>query len=329
MNYLFFDNQQLKSVRSCLRKWQYRHLFNRVKYDKASLAARFGQGVHKGIADFLQGASLKDATLAAIQTLNASLEEQAEWRNDQKMTAVLEACFSKELPIAVVSVPTENGTEKLIEKPFSVPILDKDNYDELVPDTDVSLREVLDTMQVDDILYSGIIDLIGSNDNGFWPVDHKTTSMLRMTAPQGGTPFIGDPFWCQFNLNCQMTGYCYSCEKLMGKRPAGFMINGIGINERHLVIERRFFMRTPEQIEDWRSSRINEIFTAISWMYRLGEGLTHWCPLNEDSCFAYNTICEYQALCLAGSSTLRRQLLETYREKPWDIFKRDAVIKEA
>lgn len=319
--YLLFDNQQLKAWRQCPRYWQYRHYFHKTRYTESSLAARFGQAVHKGLAVWYGQQSDDLAKMEALQCLNLSLDEQSEWRNEGKLVQILDMAMEKEFPCEVLAI----GDEKLIEKPFSVPILDTEHYKYAVPGCQgLPLYRVLETLGYDEILYSGIIDLIGSNPQGNWVIDHKTTSLLRMTAPRGGTPFIGPAFWWQFDLSPQMTGYCFALTKLMNSPCQGFVINGLGSNTYHCVVERRFFTRTPKQIEEWRINRIKEIFEIVGLMWQFQNQGYPWALMNEDNCIKFNSKCEYSQLCECGNTELRNQLMaNSYKDKPWDIFKRD------
>ncbi len=323
--YLLFDNQQLKAWRICPRYWQYRHFYHRTKFIDSSLPARFGQAAHKGFAVWYTSESKEEAILEAIKTLKATPEEWTEWRNDQKLQQVLEMSIEKEFPCDILAVTQENGDQvKLVEKPFSVELIDPPIYDNIVAGTGKSLSEVLQDLGYDEILYSGIIDLIGSNDAGNWVIDHKTNSLIRMTAPRGGTPYIGQAFWDQFNLSAQMTGYCYAMGKMLQKPCNGFMINGLGINTNHCVVERRFFTRTPQQITEWKINRISEIFNIVSLLWNFRQNNFKWATMNEDQCVQYQKLCEYSQLCACGNTGLRDQLLvNSYKEKPWDIFKRD------
>lgn len=143
--------------------------------------------------------------------------------------------------------------------------------------------------------------------NGFlWLLEHKTTSIL------------GQPFWDEWLLNIQPTGYMWGVKRALGIEPKGFVVNAMyrpsenqvrSWNDKrksgphkaaadYIKFERQAFTRTQEDL-DYFERQLR--WVCDEWEERIISG--RWPMSNiQGACMLYNRLCDFHGVCLAHGS---------------------------
>jgi len=125
------------------------------------------------------------------------------------------------------------------------------------------------------------------------PLDHKTTSRF------------GDAFEGGFKIDIQMTGYIMATRRLRGNKCNKAVINALRVTKRisDESFLRKVTTRREDELERWELE-IKRTIEDVRKSRRDG----FW-PMYGNSCYAYNTECEYRSLCLS-SPMQREELIE-------------------
>jgi len=137
------------------------------------------------------------------------------------------------------------------------------------------------------LIYSYRFDMLAEDcDGNYWVVDEKTSSKL------------GDAWAFQWDLDSQMTGYCFGAKALLREKGLdpdklkGAIINGVSILKYDYG-----HMRCPTMRMDWEIDR---------WYHEMLRDFTDWKyayldqnhrQVLDHACALYNAPCAYARLC--------------------------------
>lgn len=284
---LRMDWSSLESWLACPRKAMWSLVHSRGGYKSAALT--FGQAVHKGLESWYRfgdpDAALFDAELEMLKCPPSS----SEWRNDECLRKTLLGYFSK--------YPSEPFTilDGKVEVPFELPLgtvmvdgyipnfgMICENYTSLLGNTDKHISYVSRIH----VQWTGKIDLMLSQNDYIWNLDHKTTSM-------GGPSFFSN-----FDLSQQFIGYTWAASELLQERVRGSILNVIFNRKptvkgggKSLEMERRYYEYSDYLRLCWRRDIMSHI-----------ENLIHSCqtesfPMNSAQCFGKYGECPFHKVC--------------------------------
>lgn len=162
--------------------------------------------------------------------------------------------------------------------------------------------EILDvegvyTMEVIGIPYTFKIDLVIRYRDNIYVIDNKFTAKKDRRN-----------FFRGYELNAQMTGYCWLAEKKF-KYCSGFYVNAVFVGHRAraykgepagywCVPERQMFNRYPQQLVRWEVN-VGDVFSQIERC----KDVNVWTK-DESGC----NWCEYKMLCQSCNDTEIREL---------------------
>jgi len=151
--------------------------------------------------------------------------------------------------------------------------------------------------------YIGRIDLIIDQEGVPMTLDHKTTTRFGMVFDAG------------FKLSGQFTGYMKGGGKLIGREISSALVNAIRVTTKidDTSYARLYTYRTPSEFDEWEE----EVCLAVD---RIKEMRTTgvWPKSSPFACGAYNRVCEYYALCIAGEQTRQTLMESAYLIQPWE-----------
>lgn len=138
------------------------------------------------------------------------------------------------------------------------------------------------------LLYCGRFDMLAlhKKTNMVWIVDEKTGKSL------------GDKWANQWQLDSQMTGYCWGARKLLDSHNmgslqiAGAIINGIAIKKYDYEHVRVAAYREAWEVQRWYEQLVDDV---LYWKTAHQSG-KHRFALDH-ACAYYNNPCEYSKLC--------------------------------
>jgi hypothetical protein len=201
--HLIIDNSTIEKLR-CPRLLEYEWLRRRVLV--ANKAGRnFGSTLHVGwaVRYQLRGNAAVDSgtviaqNLAMATWLDANPQPTGDFRNLDHACRVMEA-YNKTYGIEDFSILKNAEGKPCVESSFLFP-----------------LGEV-DGLLID---YCGKIDLGIERDGGLFSFDHKTTFQFGKTWER------------QLQMDGGQLGYCWAIGKLLGRQPAGYIIDGVRIRK--------------------------------------------------------------------------------------------------
>lgn len=318
-NPLVVDNTMLAGFRGCHRKYYYRHEEG-LTTSRTPAALSFGAAFHAGMAASLQGRTKDEAIAIAIRSMREQelpTNGKEEWRCADKLIQILDVILAQQ-PIEVVRAP--NG-EPIVEADFVYPLLTTSDED---------IMPLLKDCGYDDVMYSGILDAVGTFFGETYVVDHKTTTDVGGT--KGEKPQIRSSFLKSFKPHSATAGYAWGLSKFLGKPVYGVLINGVGIHTSRvlspnfqvadwLCTTRFTISYTPEEIEEWRVSTIAMIKELLH--AKLDK---NW-AMNSDACYNYNKACPFLQVCSIPPSQRNAIKDAIYVKDTWNPL--EARKKEA
>jgi hypothetical protein len=280
-NHLFIDNSFLDAWTSCPRLTQYSLLERKILANNKS-SLNYGGAIHHALSHRYKTCS--DYLEPNCPTEQGKLLE--EWFTEKpnpiddhrqldlanKMIAGYnEKYFSESFKV----VELKSGLA--VEMPFVFKLFDTTYFDGI-------LGEVRDIT----VMYSGRIDLAISEDNQYFIVDHKTTSML------------GDQWFKGLSVSPQMFGYCAGLEATLGMNCSGFIINALRVPSPKKRTEMEFkgedFQRLKVylldgQLAEWRKNTIT-LIEEMLWHYS-----RDFMPQKKVHCVNKFGLCQYFDVC--------------------------------
>jgi hypothetical protein len=291
---LVLDNTTLAAYQRCERYAFYRHVLHKTLPTVAP-ALNFGGVIHQGIAAWLKGAAPDEAIRVALSQWRP--QDDDPWRTPDRVVEVLDKLFKQPFPTLCIG---EGGP--LVEVDFLVPLLTEQEKAGRTGD-------LLRSQGYEECLYAGIIDAVVSYEGATYVMDHKTTSLLWGNTKKGEAKYISPTWWAGWRPSNQMTGYLWGARHFT---PVdGILINGIGVDAKHLIFERKAFNLTNEEIEEWRQTAIRVVETVL----RAKRDNIY--ALNTASCVYYGKTCPYLQLCQCTPSA-RPNLLRMYKDEVWN-----------
>ena len=310
------DNTLRSAFVTCHRKFYFLHrLHLRSLYGSSAL--RYGSVWHAGMEHFYlhikEFGWLKDggAMKAGIEGMRQEWEAitAAEMFYDDYRT--LENCMQSFL-YYMNEFSADEGHMKVVqaEKAFRI---------RMAPETEEEERNFKGLIPFD---FTGKVDLEVELNGRLWVNEHKTT----------GQPI--DLQATRLNRSAQVMGYTYATIKKAlddSRKPDGALITIHHLsarkstakgNEGNYGTPKIEFRRVPQIFNDndllqWRNSFLA---TALDIQREDERGL--W-PMNHDSCFNYNTPCQFLGLCQNNESVKDIRIDESrYRVgEAWEVSK--------
>lgn len=281
---ILIDNSMLETFRQCERKFEYRLVTKRVPVDGAA-ALTFGSGIHHALAwryRTVGSALMSEANqVAQLNELKAFFE-----------THPLPQVGHRQPSLAYSLVEMYNKVYR--EEPWRIiQGRDKPVVEASFPsDATIGLLGLARGYR---IIYAGRLDLAIEDSIGEWVQDHKTAFMF------------GKGFEQAMRLNPQFIGYVWSFTRHFGRKPLGFVVNGIRVRkptkEDDLVnweskgVRRDDFTRiyepvSDDRVEEWVENTLKLCERMVD-CYRDG-----YFPMNNhSSCVSKYGTCSYYHVC--------------------------------
>lgn len=314
---LRIDNTSLESFAACDRAAFYRLLLGRTTQNSAAIA--YGQAIHSALEIlYRDGLDFKQMLKAGFQELSKHPTSDGEWRNPEAFEKAIRAYvkhYKLDSDPDFFQLHTFDGAPA-VELRFA------DELGQFTLDSSLPFSRGLLVQEFDDndndplfisklyIEWTGVMDLLVSQNGQNWIVDHKTTSIE------------GPSYYDGFELSQQFIGYARAAQKLLGQPVEGALLNAIIGRKptktgKSLDFARRFY-RYPTYLHDeWQHDVLNLI---DDFVHRLKEAYfpkrTLWC-VNKFSTCPYLSVCKLPA----GQ---REVLLQTsnYSNYTWDPTKK-------
>lgn len=294
----FIDNSTLSSFARCPSQAILRYHLGYTT-EEESHALRCGTAVHAALECFFRGGTATQA----LEIFGDNYEEFSE-RNIAVNTRLayhnIEAILDQWLATHALATLPYKVHPEFVEVGFNQPLYG-------------------------DVFLVGRLDaLVSSWDEQWWyALDHKTTKRI-------------DPYWVRgFQLSSQLSGYIWAAGQEMGN-VVGAYVNGIETSKLpsdpkrkcrehgvkyaecgryHMNAELFVTQRTPEELEEWRTSAIS---LASQWV-ELTQKIRDVKDLHEARMYGMFTgactYCESYNFCLAGRAP---QLVNTmFVHNPW------------
>jgi len=160
-----------------------------------------------------------------------------------------------------------------------------------------------------DLSYCGRFDMLAYDKNGdVWVIDEKTTGKL------------GEAWVHQWNLDSQMTGYCWGAKKLLLEHGItaevkGAVINGISILKYDYDHIRCPTFRQDWEIERWYAQMLRDISGWITAFKQQDHN-----QVLDHACALYNNPCQFAKLCKSANP---ERIMDSYTVRFWDPMRRD------
>jgi hypothetical protein len=152
--------------------------------------------------------------------------------------------------------------------------------------------------------YAVNFDMLGHDGNEAWIIDEKLTTRL------------GDSWAMQWDLDSQMTGYCYTSKKLMEEAGLTIEVKGAIVRGISVLKEGYGKVEVPTLRPDWQLYRwYNMLLRDIKDWQEASINSDHKMALDH-SCAMYNSPCEYAKLCLAHDP--ERLIPGNYEQVIWN-----------
>lgn len=175
------------------------------------------------------------------------------------------------------------------------------------PATELSFRYELgfnSLLTGEAIFHSGHMDRLVEFGDAYYVMDWKTSKNTINQASSYG-------YFAQFSPNNQMTGYTLAGRVTLGKPAAGVIINAAQIAKGFSRFERKFVMRTDDQLAEWAHD--------VEWWIRQAETYVeadYW-PQNDTSCSDYGG-CTFRDICNKDPAVREVFLQSDFERRPWD-----------
>lgn len=249
-----------------------------IKPRQPKLALIYGSALHAAFAEYFKGRDIKEST----ETFNTIWESQCGGRCDGKRNPENGKAIINEL---YRQKPNRNNV-LAVEAPFLIPL-------------------------TDNLIWTGVIDLLENTAGHLIVTDHKSTS------------YLNDGFWAPYNAQAeyQTIGYMMAAGMIFQQPCLMYSINAFSVTTaaQKTKFERRYFSVNPNDIEKFPS--MIESYWKIINQFRKDE---KW-PKNGKYCNRWNT-CQYMPLCsFQGIDFSKEENLDRlpadYIIEPWDGVK--------
>lgn len=151
-------------------------------------------------------------------------------------------------------------------------------------------------------------DKIVHYQNDLWLIDHKTMGKND------------DREFNKYEMDVQPTAYIYGVSKVLGKRVAGIIIDGL-IKTKVPQYRREHFLRSDAQLREFELEFV-ELCHEIAWRLQRVKNGEDWKTVfykNTGSCFNYGRACRYLPLCKRDTPVMRmnfRKRAADYMDDP-------------
>lgn len=239
---------------------------------------------------------------AMYEWLQENPQPMGDFRTYEHACKVMEA-YNAAYPVEPFEILKNSKGEPFVESSFAFPLgtvyLETP---QLVPDK----QRVL-------VLWSGRIDLAILNSDGEWTFDHKTAFMF------------GDQWRDDLAQNGGQHGYCWAFQQVFGRKPRGFVINGIRVRkpsrkaeyEQIAPVDNTDFVRIPfevsqDNIEEWRE----DVLALISSLF--SQHATGFFPRCRKACVSKFGQCDFYSVCSLPRDQREQVLNSTlYADNTW------------
>lgn len=301
---LYLDNSTLAATATCSTRGLLRHHYGYTAAEEKPIFA-VGRAVHESLASYLSGNRIADALRVfdehyrdySRQHVEPELAKHESWARmtHANVRAILDTWMATH-PLSVL--PFIASPDK-VEVPFEIPL-----GDTRLPNG------------APEFVFIGRLDALtrGRADRKLYVTDHKTTSDLT-------------PWWLwSFNLDSQMTGYCWAAQQKWGEPINGIYINGIEIAKlpsdpkrickthgvkyaecgpQHAKSIVETFSRAPETIAQWHRDAIHLARRYKSLVQNYGDDIEKLVYVRTQGTFVYKACdgCVFKEFCKAGRQT--------------------------
>ncbi len=153
------------------------------------------------------------------------------------------------------------------------------------------------------VLACGHLDRLATWEKNVWIVDYKTT----YTA-------INEDFFDRYSPDNQFSTYSYAGKVVYHQNIQGIIANVAQVLVEGTRFQRGFVVRTPTQLEEWR--------TDLDWWISLAEECAkrgYW-PQNDMACGLFGG-CAYRKICGKSPGVRDDWLRASYVQRSWDPLK--------
>jgi hypothetical protein len=245
-----------------------------IKPKQQGLALIYGSALHAAIAAYFKGQDMRKSIEAfdAIWSPNSNGRFDAKRNPKNGLAIILELYRQKPNRDNVIAV----------EAPFLIPL-------------------------IDNLIWTGIIDLLENMAGYLVVTDHKSTS------------YLNDGFWAPYNAQAeyQPIGYMMATQLIFQESCQMYSINAFSVTkDPKTIFERRFFSVNQKDIEEfpflvssyWKI--INQFRNDRKWP-KNGKYCNRW-----GTC-QYMPLCSFQGIDFSKEENLDR-LPADYIIEPWD-----------
>lgn len=311
------DNTMLKTFEDCPLKYKTRIVDEWTsRYGAGPLI--FGGAVHEGLKSWYQGILDGKNPVQRLEESIAAIEAFPGWPNlptDDHRTLGR----AQEMLIEYIKTyPRETFNILQVEVPFCFELgrsilhcreCDFINHPKLAGlprETCHSCGRTLEPIEYGGI-FDGIIQYGVGSQSVVYCFEHKTTSQL------------GGLYFRQFDIDNQVSGYCWGGGQVTGKLVGGALLNALCLTRGgNISFKRELIGRNPSQLEQWKDDvavTCNEIDLAMRngiWQKR------------TNHCNNKYGMCTFHSVHTLSEPDERRRRLETdYRKEPWNFERRD------
>jgi hypothetical protein len=316
------DNTSIKTFQDCPLKFHTRHREHWTgRFRSAALG--FGGAVHEGLKAWYQG-DLDGLTIPS-RIENAVEAIKLAWPENMPYDDYRTMARAQEMMIRYIKeYPSENFKVLQVEVPFKFELgrwilWCKECLHESPPffGNGFPRSECQQCgAALEPIEYGGIFDTLTQFGVGsqsvLYVLEHKTTSQL------------GPLFFRQFDLDNQVSGYCWAGQQVSGRLIGGANINALCLTNSksspNFKFDRAMIGRNPTQIENFK----NDVASTCNEIARC-ERTGIW-RMHTNHCHNKYGLCEYHSVHILSDPDDRRRRLETdYRQEEWDFESRDDV----
>jgi hypothetical protein len=313
-NLRLYDNTRLSDYKRCPRFFFYRHVMDWVSTGERRVPLVFGSAWHTAMDRLWAGVNSRHSRETVIDSaygafivtwikegmpppseIDLSLSQELLPRTPGRALEMLENYYDKRQQFIL------SATILDIERPFAVPLSPSDPT----------------------LFYVGRIDKVLAPDKkSVRGIEHKTTTAMRLNTRKEQT--ISGMFKESFSPNSQVDGYLYALDLLYPDMRTDVYVDAVLV---HKLGEDAAFIpqeRQPNQLDMW-------LWETHYWIDRIEEdkarlNANDQSPYmnafakNTNSCFDFNTSCEYLDLCRSRPNPLTWQgePPQGYKEQHWD-----------
>jgi hypothetical protein len=293
----WLDSSKVESFKLCPQKYEYRFEEHLVPLDrKRDSPIMFGGAIHRALETLYRGTAFNEAPcpLGPCQHCHGNAIPN--------ISAVFLANYTDDPDDPREIRTVDRGLELLV---LYLSKWRREQFRTIAVEVPFELPYETRTFKFN---YIGRIDLIVEQEDLVMTVDHKTTTRFGLL------------FDSSFKLSGQFTGYMKGASKLVDREITTALANAMRISTKldDASFARIYTHRTPEDFDRWEAELLHTA-KAIDSMRFNG----FW-PRNAPfACGAYNRICEYWPLCVAGEATREHLKQAAYERIPWEPRKVD------